>query len=71
MLYQVAGYITKIESDAKLNVSEKQTVFENWSSAFVEYSASMLMIAKEMRKKSGNATSQAENILKKRVYKNR
>ncbi len=69
MLYQAAGYITKIESDTKLNTSEKQTVFENWNSAFVEYSASMLMIAKEMRKKSGNATHQAENVLKKEFIK--
>ena len=65
MLYQAAGYITKIEANAKLNASERQTVFENWNSAFVEYSASMLMIAKEMRKKSGKATHQAENALKK------
>lgn len=69
MLYQAAGYITKIESDTKLNASEKQTVFENWNSAFVEYSASMLMIAKEMRKKSGNATHQAETTLKKEFIK--
>lgn len=69
MLYQVAGYITKIESGTKLNASEKQTVFENWNSAFVEYSASMLMIAKEMRKKSGKATHQAENALKKEFIK--
>ena len=69
MLYQVAGYITKIESGAKLNASEKQTVFENWNSAFVEYSASMLMIAKEMRKKSGKATHQAETALKKEFIK--
>ena len=33
MLYQVAGYITKIESGTKLNASEKQTVFENWNLA--------------------------------------
>ena len=33
MLYQVAGYITKFESAAKLNASEKQTVFENWNFA--------------------------------------
>ena len=69
MLYQVAGYITKIESNAKLNASEKQTVFENWNSAFIEYSASMLMIAKEMRKKSGNATHQEETTLKKEFIK--
>ena len=69
MLYQAAGYITKIESDTKLNASEKQTVFENWNSAFVEYSASMLMIAKEMRKKSGKATHQAETTLKKEFIK--
>ena len=29
MLYQVAGYITKIESNTKLVASERQTVFEN------------------------------------------
>ncbi len=33
MLYQVAGYITKIESNTKLATSEKQTVFENWNFA--------------------------------------
>lgn len=29
MLYQVAGYITKIESNTKLAASERETVFEN------------------------------------------
>lgn len=69
MLYQVAGYITKIESNTKLTTSEKQTVFENWNSAFVEYSASMLMITTEMRKKSGNAAHAKEIKLKKEFLK--
>lgn len=33
MLYQVAGYITKIESDTKLATPERQAVFENWNFA--------------------------------------
>ena len=69
MLYQVAGYITKIESNTKLATPERQAVFENWNSAFVEYSASMLMITTEMRKKSGKATHQAETALKKEFIK--
>lgn len=33
MLYQVAGYITKIESNTKLATPERQAVFENWNFA--------------------------------------
>lgn len=33
MLYQAAGYITKIESNTKLATPERQAVFENWNFA--------------------------------------